>query len=148
MLLVNTEVNIPWKTRTDCIQQYWKVITQHGETGLVPGISGLTNIRKSINIFGILPIKISTDFLKLKYSWHTMLHYFQVCNTVIRQIYVMLCSPKCGHHLSPYNTITIPLTLFPMLCLLLSWLTPSITRSLYLPLPFTHFAYPSSPLLL
>ena len=50
-----------------------------------------------------------------------------------------------AHHkyifcLSPYNAITIPLTMFFMPCLLFLWLIHSITGSLCLPLPFTHFA--------
>ena len=48
-------------------------------------------------------------------------------------------------HLSLYDAITVPLTIFPMLCLLFPWLIHSITGSLYLPLPFTHFAHAPTP---
>lgn len=41
---------------------------------------------------------------------------------------------KCSYYLPPWNTTTIPLNIFPMLCI-----TYSINRSLNLPLPFTHF---------
>ena len=50
----------------------------------------------------------------------------------------MLTSTR--YHLSPYDTFTMPLTIFPMPYLSVSWLTYSITRSLYLPLSFTYFA--------
>ena len=49
-------------------------------------------------------------------------------------------------HLSPCNSITGPLTIFPILYILFPWLTYSITGNLYLPLPFTHSAcFPLSP---
>lgn len=48
---------------------------------------------------------------------------------------------KCNYHLLPYNTITTPLSIFPMLCLSFSWLIHSITGGLYLPL---HFFCPTS----
>ena len=51
---------------------------------------------------------------------------------------------KCRYGLSPHDTITMPVAVFPMLCLLFPWLTNWITGSLYLPLPITHFA-PSPP---
>lgn len=58
----------------------------------------------------------------------------------------MLCSHhKCSFHLSPYDTIAIPLTIFPMLYFLFPWLIHCITRSLYLPLFFIHFAHPRPP---
>lgn len=59
-------------------------------------------------------------------------------------IFYILCNTflgKCSYHLSPYNVSTIPLTLFPMLCLSSLWLIFFITEGLYFPLPFTHFAH-------
>lgn len=54
-----------------------------------------------------------------------------------------LCSlcyahPKCRHHLSPCNPITIPLTVFSKLGLLFLWLIHSITGSLS-PIPLHRF---------
>ena len=70
-------------------------------------------------------------------------------NIVIQLLSVLCCVHlTCSYHLSPCNTVTIPLTLFPMLCLSSLWLTHSITGSLYFPLPFTHFVQPTLPFLL
>lgn len=65
----------------------------------------------------------------------------------------MSCSAphERGCHLSPYGTITVPLTVFPGLyppCLWHgmgdSWLTHPTTGGLHLPLLFTHFSHPHS----
>lgn len=42
---------------------------------------------------------------------------FQVYNIVIPQLYLMLCQLKVELLWSPHNTVLIPLTVFPMLCL-------------------------------
>lgn len=55
-------------------------------------------------------------------------------------LYTILCSQASLP--SPRSAITIPLTLFPLLCLSSLRLTHPTTRSLYLPPPFTHFARP------
>lgn len=56
----------------------------------------------------------------------------------------MLCYAHhtCSYDLSPWNPITPSLAVFPVLSLSSPWLTPSTTRSLYLPLPINHFAHP------
>ena len=53
---------------------------------------------------------------------------------------------KCGHHLSPYYTFIISLTMFPMLYLSYLWLIHSVTGSLYPPSPLHLFYSSSKPL--
>lgn len=61
---------------------------------------------------------------------------------MIEQVYTLCYAHcKCSYHLSPYNAIIIPLTTFPLLYLLLSWLIHSITESQYLSLLFIYFAH-------
>lgn len=59
----------------------------------------------------------------------------------------MLCCAhwKCGCHMSPYNTITVSLTVCPMLCFLFPWLTHSMTRSQLSP-RYPHTFCPPHPL--
>ena len=81
--------------------------------------------------------------LSLKYSRPTLSHSVQVYNIVIQHLYMLCCAHhKCGHHLSSYLYCSI--TMFPVLHLSSSWLTYSITGSLDLPFPFTHFVHPPS----
>ena len=65
------------------------------------------------------------------------------CTTSWLDKSVLCCAHhKCSYHQPPYNqAITIPLTIFPMLYFLSLLLIHSITGSLYLPFPFTHFAH-------
>ena len=68
---------------------------------------------------------------------------------MIWQVYMLGCAQhKCSYHLSPYNAIIKPLTIFPILYLLILWLIYSITESPYLslPLPILHIPWPLSPL--
>lgn len=67
-------------------------------------------------------------FCLFECSWHPMLHRFQGCNIVIGQAYTLCCAHcKCSSHLSPHNMMTVPFTLFSILCFLSSWLSHSIT---------------------
>lgn len=70
-------------------------------------------------------------------------HKFTLISSVqhsdFTSLYIMHVHYKCSYNLSPYNAIVkIPLAVFPMLYLLSLGLTPCITESLYLLLPFTH----------
>ena len=68
---------------------------------------------------------------------------------VIWQLYTLCCDHhRCGYHLSPYSAVTIPLTVFPTLYFLFPGLIHPVTGSLYLRLPFAHFALSSAPSLL
>lgn len=59
---------------------------------------------------------------------------------------VLCCARhKWGSCLSPCNAVPVPSSMFPRLCLSSPWLLHSITGSLYLPVPFTHFAALSTP---
>lgn len=62
---------------------------------------------------------------------------FRCTTSWVHMIYMLYCYAhhKCNYHLSPYKTITIPLTIFLMLYLLAPWLIHSIIGSPYLPLP-------------
>ena len=69
---------------------------------------------------------------------HTRLHLFQVYiqwfNISIHSAMLSTSVATICHH-----------TTLLLLCFLFLWLIHSITGSLYLPLPFTHFAHPSTP---
>ena len=68
------------------------------------------------------------------------------CTTVIQHLYTLCCyTHRCSCYLSLCNTITISLLIFPMLCLLFLWFIHSVTGSLYVPFPFTYFAYTPFP---
>ena len=55
-------------------------------------------------------------------------------NIVTQHVYVWCCAcHKCSYYRSLYNITLIPLTVFSMLCLLISWLTHFITGGLSLP---------------
>jgi len=67
---------------------------------------------------------------------------------VIQKLYILSQAyHNCGYHLSPYHATTILLTVILMLYLLFPWLVHSVTGSLHLPFPFTHFAHPLTLLL-
>ena len=51
------------------------------------------------------------------------------------------CHDKCSHHLSPYNVITIVVTIFPMLHFSSPWFIYLITGSMYLLNPLTYFTH-------
>lgn len=53
---------------------------------------------------------------------------------------------RCGHRLSPCSAVTVPRTTFAMLYLWFLGLCRSLNGSLHLPLPFTHFVPPPTPL--
>ena len=70
----------------------------------------------------------------------------QVYKIVVTQLYILYYTyHKCTYHVSPHNTITIPLAKFPMLYHLFPWLIHSITGGLQLLLTFPHIAHPSPP---
>lgn len=51
-----------------------------------------------------------------EYTWHTVLHQFQLYNILIQLLYTLCYAPhKYSCHLSPHSTITVPLPIFPML---------------------------------
>lgn len=57
----------------------------------------------------------SFSFIYLSIADNTMLHSFQVYNIVIDRfvsLYIVHTHRKRGHHLSPYKTITVSLTLY------------------------------------
>ena len=56
-------------------------------------------------------------------------------------LYVILCSPQVSYHLSHKTQIQYHWLYSLMLCLLYLWLIHLITGSLYVPLPFIHFAH-------
>lgn len=85
--------------------------------------------------------------LFLNYSWYIVLHYLQLCNIMIQQLYPLCCADHMySYHMSPYSILTIALTMLFMLYLSSQLLTDFITGSLYLSLLFTHFSHPSIPL--
>lgn len=82
-----------------------------------------------------------------RYSKHTQ-YYMHFRYTTVIELLCMLCCAqyKRSYHLSPYKTITVSLTIFPMLCSLFWWLIHSLNWSLYFPLPFTHVVHPHTSL--
>ena len=76
-----------------------------------------------------------TNYISLRYT--TWWSHGSICYT----------HHKCSYHLTPYNTTTVLLTPFPLLGLsfLCLCLIHSLTRCLYLPFPFIHFAHPLTP---
>ena len=74
-----------------------------------------------------------SHFLKLKYSWCTILCYFQMYNIMICQSNTLWNNhhSKSSNHLSPYKIITILLTIFLMLYITSPWHVFT-TENLYL----------------
>ena len=70
---------------------------------------------------------------------------FRCTHSDLTTLCIILFYHKCSYHLSPYNTIKITLTIFPMYYLLFPWLIHSITENLDLALSFTHFVHPPHP---
>ena len=83
----------------------------------------------------------------LKYSWHTILHLFQVYNIVIWYFYISQNDhhDKSSYYLSPYKFIMILLTISPMLYISSLWLIYFVTGSVYLLISLTCFTPPSLP---
>lgn len=74
----------------------------------------------------------------LKNSWHTI--------TLVSGVQHTVCILYCTHHkyswpLSPSGVAAVPLTVFPVLCLVCLGLTRPIPGSLYVPLPHHQFVY-------
>ena len=69
-------------------------------------------IEKSVYSFTITIT--SNSFLLLKYSWCTILYYFQVYNIVVQHLNTLWNDHhnKSSSHLSPYKVITVLLTLY------------------------------------
>lgn len=120
-----------------------------------PGFCGLSCSWLVAGSFGVFPWTSLCACLCVQVpSFLLLLRLFYWC-VVDAECYVSFnivirCTSHHAHHKqrshpSPYNTMTVLLTLFPMLYSSSSWLTPSVTRSLHLPLPFTYFALLSPP---
>ena len=89
------------------------------------------------------------QFLKLKYSWCTILREFQVYYIVTWHLHALWNDDhnKSSNHLSLYKVITILLTVFLMLYITSLWLIYFVTGGLYFFIPFTYFTPPPLSLL-
>lgn len=82
-------------------------------------------------LFCMAGIRTVLGFVVSKWSWHTI--------TLVSGPVHLIAHHKCSYPASPFITVTILLTMFPVLCLSSPWLMHSMTWSLYPPTPFTPF---------
>ena len=79
---------------------------------------------------------LRTRLFSFFFDWSTVDIQFYISfrhNIVLWQLYTFCCvHHRCSYHLPPNNTVTVLLTISPMLYLSSSWLTHSATGSLYL----------------